>query len=59
MPMHRIQMAPFMKTAVVWLSQVTAVFMNGAIWILCIGIFYLLFFWKKSPEERDVTIKKT
>ena len=42
-----------------WLSQTTAVFMNGAIWILCIGIFYLLFFWKKSPEERDVTIKRT
>lgn len=42
-----------------WLSEVTAVFMNGAIWILCIGIFYLLFFWRKSPEERDVTIKKT
>ena len=42
-----------------WLSRTTAVFMNGAIWILCIGVFYLLFFWKKSPEERDVTIKKT
>ena len=42
-----------------WLSQTTTIFMNGAIWILCIGVFYLLFFWKKFPEEREVTIKKT
>ena len=42
-----------------WLSIVIRIMMNGAIWILVLGVFYLLFFWKKSPEERDVTIKKT
>ena len=41
-----------------WLATVNAVLFNGAIWVLCLGTFYLLFFWKKSPEERDVTIKR-
>jgi len=41
-----------------WLGIATAVVLNTAIWILMIGIFYLLFFWKKSPEERDVTIRR-
>jgi len=39
-----------------WLTKATAVLFNGAIWVLCLGVFYLLFFWKKSPEERDVRI---
>ncbi|MEI9990449.1 MAG: hypothetical protein WDM86_10445 [Rhizomicrobium sp.] len=39
-----------------WLGTATAILFNGAIWILCLGIFYLLFFWRKSPEERDVRI---
>ena len=42
-----------------WLGQATVVMLNGAIWILVLGVFYLLFFWKKSPEQRDVTIRKT
>ena|SRR5690242_7616654 len=41
-----------------WLGTATTVVLNSAIWILVIGIFYLLFFWKKSPEERDVTIRR-
>ena len=41
-----------------WLSIMIRIMMNGAIWILVLGVFYLLFFWKKSPEERDVTIRK-
>ncbi|MBL6853913.1 MAG: hypothetical protein ISS15_18280 [Alphaproteobacteria bacterium] len=41
-----------------WLGTATAVMLNGAIWILVLGVFYLLFFWKKSPEERDVTIRR-
>ncbi|MEJ0027798.1 MAG: hypothetical protein WDN01_17370 [Rhizomicrobium sp.] len=41
-----------------WLGTATAVLFNGAIWILCLGVFYLLFFWRKSPEERDVRILK-
>jgi hypothetical protein len=41
-----------------WLGIATAVVLNSAIWILILGVFYLLFFWKKSPEERDVTIKR-
>ncbi len=39
-----------------WLATVSSVLFNGAVWILCLGIFYLLFFWRKSPEERDVRI---
>lgn len=42
-----------------WLGKATALVLNGAIWILVLGVFYLLFFWKKSPEQRDVTIRKT
>ena len=41
-----------------WLGHTIAVLRNGAIWILVLGVFYLLFFWKKSPEERDVTIRR-
>ncbi|HEY4941052.1 MAG TPA: hypothetical protein VII56_06460 [Rhizomicrobium sp.] len=42
-----------------WLSVTIRVLSNGAVWILCLGTFYLLFFWKKAPEERDVRIKKS
>ncbi|MGH6889281.1 MAG: hypothetical protein ACREHF_08805 [Rhizomicrobium sp.] len=28
-----------------WLGILTAILLNGAFWILIIGIFYLLFFW--------------
>ena len=45
-----------LRTAIL---TVIAVLMNGAIWILVLGVFYLLFFWKKSPEERDVRIRKS
>jgi len=41
-----------------WLGIATAVVLNSAIWILVLGVFYLLFFWRKSPEERDVTIRR-
>jgi hypothetical protein len=33
-----------------WLSGVNAVLFNGAVWVLCLGAFYLLFIWKKRPE---------
>jgi hypothetical protein len=42
-----------------WLGIGTVILFNGAIWILVIGTFYLLFFWKKTPEERDVTIRRS
>ncbi len=48
----------YLALADVWLSSLTAILFNGAIWILCLGVFYLLFFWRKSPEERDVRIVK-
>lgn len=41
-----------------WLGIVSSVLFTGAIWILCLGVLYLLFFWTKSPEERDVRIKE-
>ena len=34
-----------------WLAVTTAVVFNSAFWILWVGIFYLLFFWKKSAHE--------
>jgi hypothetical protein len=34
-----------------WVQIVTSVALNGAFWILLIGITFLLFFWKK-PGER-------
>ena len=34
-----------------WLGDLTSLFFNGAFWILTIGIFYLLFFWKKEHAE--------
>jgi hypothetical protein len=40
-----------------WLGTTASVLFNGAIWVLCLGIAYLLFVWKKSPEERDVRIR--
>lgn len=33
-----------------WLGMTTAVVFNSAFWVLWIGIFYLLFFWRKSPD---------
>jgi len=33
-----------------WLGTTTSIFMNGAIWVLAIGVFYLLFFWKKDAR---------
>jgi hypothetical protein len=39
-----------------WLGIGTTILFNVAIWILWLGVFYLLFFWKKAPEERDVRI---
>ncbi len=33
-----------------WLTHATLVVFNGSFWILWIGIFYLLFFWKRQPD---------
>jgi len=30
-----------------WLGLTTRVLFNGAFWILAIGVFYLLFFWRR------------
>src|ERR1700712_4310157 len=35
-----------------WLGIGTSLLFNVAIWILWLGVFYLLFFWKKAPDER-------
>jgi hypothetical protein len=31
-----------------WLGLVTRILFNGAFWILAIGVFYLLFFWRRA-----------
>jgi len=33
-----------------WLGVVTQVLINGAFWLLLIGVFYLLFLWKEKPR---------
>jgi uncharacterized membrane protein YedE/YeeE len=35
-----------------WLGVTTSILFNGAFWILALGIFYLLFIWKKAAEAR-------
>lgn len=34
-----------------WLGILTAVLFNGAFWLMVIGIFYLLFFWKEKRPD--------
>ena len=34
-----------------WLGFTTVVLFNGALWLLAIGVFYLLFFWRRSVHE--------
>jgi hypothetical protein len=36
-----------------WLGYTTLTLFNGAFWILAIGVFYLLFFWKKAPPAAE------
>lgn len=36
-----------------WLGTATAVVFTSSFWVLWIGIFYLLFFWKKSAHGAD------
>ena len=34
-----------------WLSAVTRITFNLSFWILLLGVFYLLFWWKKDPAQ--------
>lgn len=34
-----------------WLGILTAVLFNGAFWLMAIGVFYLLFFWKEKRSD--------
>jgi hypothetical protein len=34
-----------------WVTTVTTVTINGAIWILWLGTAYMLFFWRKDPRR--------
>jgi hypothetical protein len=34
-----------------WLSMTTSVLFNTAFWLLFLGIFYFLFFWKKTAPD--------
>jgi hypothetical protein len=36
-----------------WLKQFTSVFLSVGIWILFVGIAYLLFWWRGDPERRS------
>jgi len=35
-----------------WLGHITVFVFNASVWVLVLGVFYLLFFWKKSEHER-------
>jgi hypothetical protein len=37
-----------------WLGMTTAVVFSASFWVLCVGVFYLVFFWKKTFREPDV-----
>ncbi len=41
----------FMLVATNFLGVGTSLFENAAYWILCLGNFFLLFFWKKPAHE--------
>jgi hypothetical protein len=43
----------FIGTSESWLGMTTAFVFNASFWVLWIGIFYLLFFWKKSAHVAD------
>jgi hypothetical protein len=34
-----------------WLGLLTSVLFNGAFWLLAIGVFYLMFFWRRTEHE--------
>jgi len=34
-----------------WLGHLTSVLFNAAFWLLALGIFYLLFFWKRHTPD--------
>lgn len=36
-----------------WVSVVTHVTFNLSVWLFWLGVFYLLFFWKKNSEQLD------
>jgi hypothetical protein len=40
-----------------WLISATGLFLNIGLWILAIGSFFLLFFWKKDAHLEPVKTK--
>ena len=47
---HRSDVAQaYLDVSGSWLGILTAVLFNGAFWLLAVGVFYLLFFWKEKP----------
>jgi hypothetical protein len=35
-----------------WLVTMNSAVFTGAVWLLCAGVFYLVFFWKPVGEQR-------
>lgn len=51
---HRSQMGDYVLALnQSWLKQVTSFFLSVGIWILFVGIAYLLFWWRGDPELRS------
>jgi len=52
MPQDRLPLpvAQFVGVSGSWLAVTTSTLSNLALWVMVIGVFYLLFFWKKTKE---------
>lgn len=51
MPKKSDATAYYLSVTHSWVQTVTAIALNGAYWILMIGVTFLLFFWKKPHEQ--------
>ncbi len=34
-----------------WIAEGTRITFNLSVWLLCLGVFYLLFFWNQRPNQ--------
>ena len=49
---HRSDIAQaYLDVSASWLGILTIILFNGAFWLLALGVFYLLFFWKERVPK--------
>ena len=44
----------YLAVSASWLGTTTAIVFSASFWVLCGGVFYLVFFWKKAMREPSV-----